>query len=84
MKSSRLTRAFPLSNERCFSGDIAGLPGFEKIIIPKWCFSDFSAEQLQAELASLWPQFRQSFAVQLFEQAETLNIYRCLKFTMSV
>ncbi len=49
VKTVRL--ALTLSDERCFSGGIVGLPGFEKIVIPKWWLSDFSPEQLQAELA---------------------------------
>lgn len=48
VKSARL--AFALTDERCFSGGIVGLPGFEKIVIPKWWLSDFTVDQLRAEL----------------------------------
>lgn len=39
------------TDQRTFSGGIVGLPGFEKIVIPKWWIADFSAEQLRAALA---------------------------------
>ncbi|MFA6211532.1 MAG: hypothetical protein WC714_18995 [Candidatus Obscuribacterales bacterium] len=38
------------TDQRTFSGGIVGLPGFEKIVIPKWWLADFSTEQLRAVL----------------------------------
>lgn len=42
--------ALASADERCFSGGVIGLPGFETIVIPKRWLSDFTPEQLQAEL----------------------------------
>ncbi len=49
VKIARL--ALVSSDERCFSGGVVGLPGFETIVIPKWWLREFIPEQLQAELA---------------------------------
>lgn len=38
-------------DERCFSGGIVGLPGLEKIVMPKWWITELSPSQFSSELA---------------------------------